>query len=355
MATYLFQDITALKASVGKAVNASMEITELGPTMLIVAEQYIIPWLGPDQWNALVAAVAANTFTPEQTALLPFVQRALSMFTMYEYSAVGEIQVSDAGFFRMETDDKKTAYKSQVNNYRAYMLANGFAALESMLKFLQAGAADYPLWANSDEATRNREAFINYASEFQRVYSTNVNRYVMETLRGLMLDVEQFAILPTIGEPFFNELKAAIAAGTVTTNQAKVIKLAQSAVAHFTIEEGIRRNIVANPGLAIVVYEILEHQGNIRQGAPDPAKLTLAIRHNDEFGNRHISRLKKFLTENAADYPTYETWVAAEAAALAAAEEAAAEAAAEALRNTDNCWNPGASSGTTSRKSIIRF
>jgi len=347
MDTYIFPHIGDFRGQIGKAVSVNFDLNDTGPTILAAAESYILPWIGAELWEELVAAVDANSLTPAQDALLPYVQRSLAHFTMYEYIATGEILVSDAGVFRQENEERKTAYKSQVNNYRKYMLVTGYAALESMLKYLQANASDFPNWTSNPASKRNREAFINYASDFQLVYSININRYVMETLRGLMLDLEQFAILPLLGDEFFTELKTAIDADTVTAAQQQVITLVQSAVAHFTVEEGLRRNIVQNTGIAIVSTETLEPQGNYRQGTPNSNNLRLSIQHHDEFANRHVSRLLRFLRANIDDYPTYKAFVESEEAA---AEEAAQEANTITAYDRDGC-------ATTSptRQNVIRW
>lgn len=334
MATYLFNTDEEFKAVIGAGINQSLGLQHLGPTMLIAFEAHLLQWIGNEQWGDLVDAVESQSFTPEQTALLPYLQRPLALLTMYEYTKIGELQVSASGFMRAETENMKGAYKNQINRYQEYMQTNGYAALESALEYMQTNKDNYPLWTADVRYQRNREAFINTAADFQLVYSANISRYVMETLRGVMLDVEEFALLPLLGQPFFEELKAAIAAESTTVAQVTVIKYIKKAVASFTVEEGIRRNLVQNKGIAIVVNEKLEPQGNIREGSPDSNKLQLALRHNDEFGNRWINMLKEFLTTNRESYATYDTWLTAqeeEAEALAQEEQTIS------YRNSDNC------------------
>jgi hypothetical protein len=324
MATYIFPDSDTFKGHIGKGISANMTITEMDPIILAASEKYLIPWLGYAFWDKLVEDVEDDAVAGEYAIILPYVQRTLAWFTMHEYPNVGEVNVSDRGIMRMETEDHKTAYKSQVNNYTRYARETAYAALETMLRKLETFDPAISEWSASDESLRNREAFINSALDFQLAYSTKISRYVMETTRGVMLDIEEFAILPLIGQPFFEELKTAILAKTETAEQLTIIKMIRKAVAAFTVEEGIRRSIVLNTGEAIVVIEALEPQSNYREGAPDAAKLRMALRHNDEWGNRHISLIKNYLANNIEDYPTYQTWVEEIAAAAAAAEEEAA-------------------------------
>lgn len=346
MATYLFTDDADFKASLGKAINSSMKVGEMGPTMEIAYETHILPWLGDDQFGDLVDAVENNVFTAQQTALLPYAKRTLAHLTMYEYGKIGEIQVTDAGYHRHESENQKGAYKNQVNRYDGYMLNAGYMALERMITFLVNNSAGYPLWTAASQSARATEAFINTAGEFQLVYSTNVNRYVMETLRGVMLSIEQFAIVPVIGQPFFDELKTAIAAGSITADQLTVIDYIRRAVAAFTVEEGIRRNLVQNTGIAIVVNETLEPQGHTKQAVPSDQKLRVAIRHHDEFGNRWINVLKAFLDENRDTYTAYNTW-------LTGIEEAAAEE--ENTVNITEHDEVNTAHPTSTRKSVVRL
>ena len=309
MVVYLFNDAPHFRSFIGAAGNVSLDLEDLGPNILVAAENHLIPKLGDDLWNNLVDTFAAPN--ANNLALLPFVQRPLAMLSMYEYMNVGGFQVSGRGFHRVETDDLKTTFKYQENNYRDYMLHNGYEAIERLLKTLEANSANYPLWTAAPESKRNREGFINYTAELRLLLSQRINRYVFEILRPILLEVETFAIVPTIGEDFYSELKTAIDSKNVSEDQQTVIYLIQRAIAHFAKEEAIRRHLVRMKGDAIVVQEKLEPQGLVREGAPDGGKLRIALRHHNEFANRHISNLKRFLDANWDTYPIYKTWIEA--------------------------------------------
>lgn len=309
MAVYLFNDAPHFRSFIGAAGNVSLDLEDLGPNILVAAENHIIPKIGDDLWNNLLDTFAAPNANNE--ALLPYVQRPLAMLSMYEYMNVGGFQVSGRGFHRVETDDLKTTFKYQENNYRDYMLHNGYEAIERLLKTLEANSANYTLWTGAPESKRNRAGFINYAAELRLLLSKRINRYVFETLWPILIEVETFAILPTIGEDFYNELKTAIEAKIITEDQQTIIYLIQRSIAHFGQEEAIRRHIVAMKGDAIVVQEKLEPQGLVRQGAPDGGKLRLVLRHHNEFANRHISKLKRYLDANRDTFSTYKAWIEA--------------------------------------------
>lgn len=163
MATYLFNDISDFKNYVGGGANVSLKMATLDPAILAAAENHIILWLGQQQWDQLVTAVAGTPST-EETALIPYVARPLAMLTMYEYKKIGGIMVGESGFHRFEDETRKSAFKYQENDYSDWMLNNGYENIERMLKFLETNEADYPLWQADDAYQRNKALFLNYAS-----------------------------------------------------------------------------------------------------------------------------------------------------------------------------------------------
>ncbi|MEL6971565.1 MAG: DUF6712 family protein [Bacteroidota bacterium] len=348
MATYIYATDDDFHRHLGKAVSDNLSISQLAPMILGAAEKYIIPWVGQTLWDNLVSGVDDEDLTPEETILLPYVQRSLAWFTIHEYRNVGEVTVSDVGYMRQETETQKTAYQNQVNNHSRYSIEIAYQALEVMLTHMEsATAGTYTDWEGTDENARNREAFINTARDFQIAYSTRISRFVMETMRGLMIDVEEFSMVPLLGTPFFEELKTAIDDKTVTAVQKTLIKKVQKAIAAFTVEEGIRRSIVRNTGQSIVTVEALESQSSYKEGVPSDNKLNLALRHNDDWGARHINNIKTFIDDNRNDYPTYKTWIEA--------IEAAAEEEEEESSTTTTYRNGCTTTTNKNQKSIIRF
>lgn len=306
MAAYIFEDISQFKEFVGGAVNVSLELDSLAPTIGLAAEKHLMQWLSREQFDALVDGFSSPS--AEQTALLPYVQRPLALLTMFEYAKIGGMMVGEAGFFRIETDDKKTPYKYQENQYKEYMLQHGYESLERMLSFLEDNEDDYPDWFQSDAYERNKALFLNTAAELRDVYSKYVDRYTFEVIRPLIEDLETFAILPLLGDEQFEEVKAAILAKNLTSLQLDLVKLIRKAVGNFAIEEALKRHWVLLKGNQILQLETLEPQGYQREGSPAGSSLSLALLQQDEWGNRHISNIRRFLEKNLEDFPLFKAY-----------------------------------------------
>lgn len=347
MATYIFEDISKVKEFVGGGANVGIRMESIKPIIYSTAQEHIIPWLSETLWDQLVATLEGPPST-EDAALLPYVQRATALLTFYEYSKIGGISFGESGIYRTENEHHKSAFKYQENSYREFMLNKGYEALELMIKFLKANEGDYPLWTADTAYTRATEHFINYASDFRNAYGKHISRYTFEILLPIIDDLEAFAILPLVGQQLFDDLKAKIVADTLNTEETEAVGRIQRAIAYFAIKEGTKRLWVRIDGKNVVQTEKLEPQSYEKAASPGAQAISVSMLHDDEFGNRHINSLKKYLKDNVASFPLYQAW-------LDALEAAAEEEEQEDERLELKCGCYDACSCATTNKAVVRL
>jgi len=302
----LFNTIQDIKDFVGGGANVSVSIESLEPVIYSTARKHITDWISQAQYDDLVTAFA-GTPDADQQNLLPYVQRALSLLALYEYSFIGAIQFSESGMHRHVTDHMQSAYKYQETNYREWMLEMGYESKEILIKFLDANSAIYTIYAESAAFKKNRSLFINYASDFRNVYSLYLSRYTFETLWPLMEDIECFAILPVLGQTLFDEIKTAIEDDTLTEDQEKLVLHIQRVVANFTIEEAIKRHLVKIQGRRVVQIEQTDDDARHQVLIGKDSAISIKLRHQEEWANRHLHKLQCFLEDNAETFPNYTT------------------------------------------------
>ena len=240
MATFIFSNFDDFKNNVGGAVNQSVLLESLTPTIEEVAHTHIIPWLTQGLWDALVSGVETPA-SQTLANLLPYVQKSVAFLTMWEYAKIGGVQFSEAGLLRTESETHKTAYKNQENAYREQMRNHGFNALERMLIFLETNKADYPDWTDNDGLAYHRAVFLHLAKDMQREAAQKITRYTYNVLRPLIADLETFVLEPLLGADFLAELRTDFLADDLTEKQTELIKLLRKPLTHFAIHEGIQR------------------------------------------------------------------------------------------------------------------
>lgn len=313
MAYQLFQDIEDFKKYAGGAVNSSLAMQSIEPTLYMTTQTQVLPWLGNTLYLQLVEAVAAGPVDPASDLgkLLPYACRPVALLSLWQYADVGTVQLGGSGMFRTETEERKSAFKYQEANYRESMLQQGFEALELMQRFLDDNAATYADWTAKN---RSRELVINYAAELRETYSKSVSRYTFEMLRSLIPDLELFALVPSMGQAQYDELKTAILADAALPDRlAELLRIVQRVIANFVVEEAMRRHWVTLDGHQVVSY--VQQSLDARQQTI-PANMTLDVgtglklKQAEEFAERWLSRLTYFLDNNVADFPLYAAWKA---------------------------------------------
>ncbi len=309
MSTFLFTDLASLKATVGGGANMSIELASIEPGLYAAWHNHLKPWLSQAFYDEIAAALDADTLTAEQEGLLPHLRRPLGMLGLYEYTKIGGIQFSEAGLFRMEGENYKTAYKYQVTDLKRFYLYNGYEALEHLLSYLEDNEADFPTWQASAGYTRNKALIINSAADFRLHYSNDISRYTFEHLRPVLEDIGAFAIHPLLGDDQYQDLMASILAKDLTEKEEKLLYYLQRAVANFAVKEAIRRNWIRLEGRTLVSIEVLEPQGYEREGAPSANQVSLAYMRQDEWANRNLSYATKYLADNLDDFPLYSAYL----------------------------------------------
>lgn len=289
----MFSNFAQFKQYVGGAINQTVELDSLAPVIYDAARQHLVPWLGD--------AFYAEIVNEEHAELTPLVQRALALLTMYEYSKVGAIEFGEAGMFRIETDERKSAYKYQENNYREYMLEKGYEALEYLLKFLDTNKSSYTDWVQSDEGLMHLGPLLNYAADFRRLANVQVDRYTFETLRPIISDVEVFAVEKLLPVQFWDDFKARHIDGTLGQADAEentLRKLMRTAIAQRALQEAVRLQWITIKNGRVFVQSDNDSAINTRQPPPESVSgIMLASR--EVWADRYTARWTDYIVANA--------------------------------------------------------
>lgn len=291
----LFTDISDFQTAVGGAVNHSFSLDSLDPFFRIAHERHIEDWLGSDLLDDLALAVESNDLSPAQLELLPRYQRALAWLALYEYHPHAAVQFSEAGLMRVETDSHKTAYKYQEAAKLQSTLVNGYEALEKLIIFLDNNRNSYPEWENAPGFDRHHAVLLHTAALFRIAQNKKITRQVFDQVRPVIEDVEQFAIVPLIGQAQYDALLESRRSGFYASieKEQKIIYILQRAIAHFTLENAIRQNLVQFTGDAVVQKELPDALPATRTASD--AAVSLRLLFHDDTGNRFLKQAKAYL------------------------------------------------------------
>ena len=300
----LFNTLNEFKGFVSGHINQTVELASLEADIHTAGQRHIVPLLGAADYTALVTAHANSNLNPSQTGLLPYVRRALAHLAQYEYSATASVQMGESGLFRTESDTHKSAYRYQEKAYREKALADGYQALEEMLRFLSNNQGNYSTWAASEEGQAHLNGLLNYAADFRRVGVAEVDRYTYECLRPIINTVQEFAVQALLPATFWAGYMTRYKAGQLTTQEKELLRRQRLAIANWTLQEAIALHQVQQVGNRVVVVEEFGEQSQVNRTAPVLTNAMLSSMAHRAVTAVYTNSWITYIRSNAGSFPT---------------------------------------------------
>ena len=229
----LFKTITEIKNHV--PVNASFAFARISAFLSEVEQQIIIPLISQAQYDDINTAYNGAGCSSAQQLLLDKIQPPLANLAFALAAPSLIISVGEFGIHITSTEDKKTPFEWQLREWQSRLENAGNSALDTLLTFLETNKTTYTIWAGSTAYPEFKEFFINTTTQFDDVVNIRGSRRLFIALKQAMKRVEDFKILPVIGQEYFDELKTQNAANTTTAANLLALALIRKATAHFTI------------------------------------------------------------------------------------------------------------------------
>lgn len=193
---------------------------------------YIVPHVGPAFYTELESTYDdhLNGGSPDadRLAFIRKLQPAIAYFTLFEAIASRSIFVSDMGPGQSISKDGTyifpSKWRSQSGLRKAFQTAN--RRLSRALEYLNdnANAAGMATYKSSTYFDENRRYFFNSPAELQNYLPMEASQVVFNLIKPVINEAEQRYIYRLIGGDFFDELKAAIKADSLSADQSELIE-----------------------------------------------------------------------------------------------------------------------------------
>lgn len=296
----LFKTTEELKEHYPARVTFSIE--DLLPTIKRVEEEYLVEQvLGEAQYAELFSAYDADSMTAEQSALLEKVRPAIANLAIYHFTGLANVEFTAGGLVTGQTDVKRPASEWRTRDLERAVQSAGFRALDTTLGWLQARAADYPTWASSLQATTYRKGFVRSASSFQEAVFIGNSGYLFLRMLPTLRRIEDGAVLDTLcSTALRDDLLAKVNAGTLSTDEKKLVDLVRNATAHHTMADCIVELSLGIDDRGIWTFNSLT--GGQTSGGPtaaSDARLNNRIDHHRKLGNHFLAKLQSTLQAQA--------------------------------------------------------
>lgn len=290
----LIQSIDVLRQFTN-AASGSIQLIDIKPSLLYAESQLAQNVIGPELLTEVNAAFTAGNLTPEQTLLLPHLQRYIATAAVLHFIPKSEVMVSSSGIFRMETDSGKTAYQQQVLRLTTNLQQELDLHHEAILHFLDSNAGSFATYTSSAAFAINRSLFIQNGLQFAATYYCAAPYRVYQRLRPILADVEALQLPKVLGDVFMAELKQKLAAPTpaLTAQEKRLVDMLRKFTAFAAIAKGVAQQLLTWDERGLTVYA-----GEGRSDVSDDAKrASISPTHIDHFLNETKKSADDWLQE----------------------------------------------------------
>ncbi|WP_033369484.1 DUF6712 family protein [Hymenobacter norwichensis] len=282
----------------------SFSLASIQPDMRLVEQDRIKPLVGAAYYYELDGKLTAGTeLTGPEKDVLELLRQAVATLAMVAYLPMGQLEITDMGVTVTATGDRKQPYQWQINQLRSNLQAKGYNALEKALTLLDEhiDAPEFAAWATSAAATASHKFFLNTAAGFSEHYNIGGSRLTYLAMLPTLRKMERFSIEPVLGEAYYLELKAEVAARTVSADNLHVLEqYVRPALAHLTVGKAVPEIGLGLNGDAIELNVYRLDDANQKEADASLDSL-LSLKVEQAMGDAmvYLERLKAYLNANA--------------------------------------------------------
>jgi len=199
------------------SVAASLSFATMEAPLRNAFEMFLRSLLGDALITDIETYYADSEATPKQKRLLQLAQRANALLSLwYDYDEL-QVEISDSGAKRQESDKVKTPYKYQEQSLKKGWKEKGFNALDDLLSYLEAEKATFTHYTSSSKKTE----IVRSAAEIDQFYYINGSRIIFLRLQSHFRNVVNTIVAPRLGDIYANYLTEIVK----DTPDAKYVKL----------------------------------------------------------------------------------------------------------------------------------
>lgn len=289
-------------------VNISLSIKNLKPFIEPVEQKYLVKVIGQAQYDIINDYAKSTVYDDDKDALLKLCMPPVVFLSVLEGFDFLNVEFSDSGFHRNESDTKKNLYGYQERNIKAFLKNSGFNALENLLKFLEDNIDTYQEWADSDECTNAYDSLIRNATEFTKFWvQLKGSAIVFRQLKSAMQRAEDFQIRAVVGNTLIDTIKELIKDREIDNAENAKYKLLlpyiQKPLAYFTIYEGADELGAKLTDKGLYFEDVSNSTDNISETSPaDKVAIIKEQAYNN--GKRYITSLTDYLKAHSTDFAT---------------------------------------------------
>lgn len=223
---------------------------------------------------------------------------ALAVYRFYQQNTVGH---EDEGRkVKLDKENESIPWKWQIEMDNQALLDRYHRLLDAMYLFFEEN--DVEEWSEAPVLTRLKKSLVRSLSEFQEVFPIEDSYYLFYLLVPFMIEAQDRAIVPVIGNENFGKI---LAGDTAVDNLEEIAAAAKKCIPLYAIQTAVKRMSVRILPDAIVRRFSASFQGGKAEDAADIATTRYLLHTLEEETTTALTELQKAVTKRrnvAAEY-----------------------------------------------------
>ena len=289
-------------------ISTSSDFDTLMPHIANAERDYLIPVIGQKVYDELQAfydgtEIGSSGTDEKLEELLPLVQSAVLHIAYWIGYDLLNVEVSDSGFKRTESDTVKGLYKYQDENLKAYFRTNGFNGLDTVLKYLEENIADFPKFKTSASYTVMKGSFIPDTVTFDQFIFINKSRLTFLRMKPHMQLIEDADIAPILGPITYAYIKEEMLKDSPSTKVTGLLNYIRKPIAYLASALLMEESGADLKDNGLYFDSTIAISNNDTQRNPSSAeRIQILVNRNRAFGNAYLDQLRSYLVTHAADW-----------------------------------------------------
>lgn len=251
-------------------------------------------------------ATADKVLTDESTLLI--MRRIVANWALEVYANSGVLRIGDAGLHVEIGTNRSVASDKKILAFKRDCQELGCKALEELINTFEVRSAEFGEWRLSNERKQYFDTLFRGSNEFGPFGGVPITASLYRNIKRQIQFVQDDYLLPILGNVLLDKLIGmSVVSLNASENDKRLQRLAMRVVAPKAIFESLAYRVVElrSDGVYQKSISAAGSNDNVEEQsvAGSRALNGLAITLTSEFEANRV-KLIKFLTENAADFPT---------------------------------------------------
>lgn len=282
------------------SVNGSFTFENAKSSLRKAERNFLKPLIGTAQLAILEADYITDPIIQEA---LDLAQEAVANFGFYFYMPIGNVQITDGGFFNVNNEHTQPITDKQFKELQRAFKTAGHEALDDLLSYMEANADHFPAWLTSDNYSVYKNLLVCDTATFNRYFYIFNSRQTFIAMRPNIQIVEDQFIKSPIGAVLLSALKSE------QTDQLRieVKQLLQQSIVAFTVMKTVDNGMFILDAQGIHMrFDALPYESTLTNSSKGVNDFLVHTKKNKQSeGEQYLKAALKIIVANLTVFPEY--------------------------------------------------